>query len=236
MKFLFIKFLEYIGLAFSIIAYGYKVNSTSRVELTLQENLNKKVFETFGEIFKKCLLYKNTSQIREYAIKNALTNDIGKEYYYLELGVWKGHSANFFSRYVKKLYAFDSFEGLSEDWAGSLDSKYSMSLNKKVPKLNSNVEITVGWVEDTLDKFLEKHNPKINFIHLDMDTFSPTKYALEKIKPYLVKGATIIFDELYNYNGWEEGEYKALKEIFKDNEYQFKAFNINSCQVVVQLI
>ncbi len=111
-----------------------------------------------------------------------------------------------------------------------------MSLNKKVPKLNSNVEITVGWVEDTLDKFLEKHNPKINFIHLDMDTFSPTKYALEKIKPYLVKGATIIFDELYNYNGWEEGEYKALKEIFKDNEYQFKAFNINSCQVVVQLI
>ena len=154
----------------------------------------------------------------------------------MELGVWKGHSANFFSRYVKKLYAFDSFEGLSEDWAGSVDSKYSMSLNKKVPKLNSNIETKVGWVEDTLDEFLEKHNPKINFIHLDMDTFSPTKYALEKIKPYLVKGATIIFDELYNYNGWEEGEYKALKEIFKDNEYQFKAFNINSCQVVVQLI
>ena len=230
MKFLFIKFLEYIGLAFSIIAYGYKVNSTSRVELTLQENLNKKVFETFGEIFKKCLLYKNTSQIREYAIKNALTNDIGKEYYYLELGVWKGHSANFFSRYVKKLYAFDSFEGLSEDWAGTAGAKGAFNLNEAIPKLNPNVEPIAGWIEDTLDDFLKKHNPKINFVHLDMDTYSPTKHILKKIKPYLVKDAIILFDELFYYIGWEHGEYKALKEVFNENEFIYRSFRIEGIE------
>ena len=58
--------------------------------------------------------------------------------------------------------------------------------NKKTLKLNSNVEPIVGWVEDTLDDFLIKYNPKINFVHMDMDTYSSTKFTLEKIKPYLV--------------------------------------------------
>ena len=68
-----------------------------------------------------------------------------------------------------------------------------------------------------------------------MDTYSPTKYTLEKLKPYLVKGATIIFDELYNYPGWKEGEYKALKEVYQDDEYNFLAFNLSDKQVSIQI-
>ena len=130
------------------------------------------------------------------------------------------------------MYVFDSFEGLKEDWVGTNKSKGHFNLNKKIPTLNSNVEPTVGWVEDTLEEFLKKHNPKINFVHLDMDTYSPTKFTLEKIKPYLVKDAIILFDELYNFLGWEEGEYKALNEVFSENEYRFKSFSLkgkNSC-------
>ena len=86
-----------------------------------------------------------------------------------------------------------------------------------------------------MEDFLKKHNPKVNFVHLDMDTYSSTKFALEKLKPYLVKDAIIIFDELYNYIGWEHGEYKALKEIFKEEEFEYKAFMINSEQSVIQV-
>ena len=68
-----------------------------------------------------------------------------------------------------------------------------------------------------------------------MDTYPSTKYALERLKPYLNKDAIILFDELYNYPGWKDGEYKALKEVFKDDEYIFKAFNISSKQVVIQI-
>jgi hypothetical protein len=82
----------------------------------------------------------------------------------------------------------------------------------------------VGWVEDTLEEFLIKHNPKINFVHLDMDTYSPTKFTMEKLKPYLVKDAIILFDQLYNYIGWENGEYKALKEALNENEFEYKGF------------
>lgn len=92
--------------------------------------------------------------------------------------------------------------------------------------MNSNINPVIGWVEGTLDDFLSQYNPRVNFIHFDMDTYSPTKFTLEKIKPYLTKNAIIIFDELYNYPGWENGEYKALKEVFSEKEFVFKAFSL----------
>lgn len=202
----------------------------------MEKNLAEDTFKNFKEHFKKSVLFYDTTQeIREYAIKTSLLNDKNNEFYYLEFGVYKGRGANLFSKYVKKFYAFDSFEGLKEDWAGSSMQKGEFSLNKQIPKLNSNVEPVVGWVEDTLDDFLKKHNPKINFVHFDMDTYSPTKFTLEKIKPYLVKDAILVFDELFNFIGWEHGEYKALYEVFKESEFRYKAFRINAEQSVIQI-
>ena len=66
-----------------------------------------------------------------------------------------------------------------------------------------------------------------------MDPYSSTKFTLEKLKPYLVKNAIIIFDELYNYIGWENGEYKALKEVFKEEGFEYKAFNLQGSQCVI---
>jgi hypothetical protein len=173
--------------------------------------------------------------IRKYAIKKSLLNDKGKNKFYLEFGVWKGNSTNFFSKYVNKLYAFDSFEGLREDWVGTGGAKGDYNLNKQIPKLNKNIEPIVGFIQDTLEDFLKKHNPKINFAHLDIDTYESTKYALEKLKPYLIKDSIILFDELYNFPGWRDGGYKALQETFDENEYKFRAFSKDEEQVVIQL-
>ena len=206
------------------------------IDSLINDNTKKECYEHFKEIFKTTVLYRDVWEIRKYAIENAISNDKQQEGFYLEFGVWKGWSTNFFSKYVKKLYAFDSFEGLREDWLGSWGKgKGDFNLNKQLPKLNSNIEPIVGFVQDTLDDFLKKHNPKINFVHLDMDTYPSTKYALERLKPFFNKDAIIIFDELYNYPGWKGGEYKALKEVFKDDEYIFKAFNVLGGQVVIQI-
>ena len=220
---------------FWIIPNEFKFRYNSLLENKLNDNLVDETFKNFKDNFKKSLLFKDTYKIREYSIKTSLLNDKDKEFFYLEFGVWTGKSANYFSKYVKKLYAFDSFQGLKEDWIGHDTPKGYFNLDKQIPKLNSNVEPIVGWVEDTLDNFLEKHNPKINFVHFDMDTYSPTKFALERLKPYLIKDAIIIFDELYNYIGWEEGEYKALKEVFKESEFEYKAFKISSGKCVIQI-
>ncbi|MDA7604984.1 class I SAM-dependent methyltransferase [Candidatus Pelagibacter sp.] len=214
----------------------YKDSSKHKLDIKLKSNLIEETFNNFHQHIKKSVLFYSSHQLRRYGIRTSLLNDKNKEYYYLEFGVWKGKSANFFSKYLKKLYVFDSFEGLSEDWVGNgYKAKGHFNLNKKLPRLNSNIEPLVGWVEDTLEDFLKNHNPKINFVHLDMDTYSPTKFALEKIKPYLIKDAIIVFDELYNYIGWENGEYKALKEVFQENEFEYKGFNINARQCVIQI-
>tara|TARA_Y100000389_G_scaffold203706_1_gene253121 strand:- start:159 stop:902 length:744 start_codon:yes stop_codon:yes gene_type:complete len=208
----------------------------NKLQLKIEEDLVKETFKEFSEHFKKSLLFNDRWEIREYSIKRALSNDKRNEYYYLEFGTYKGESTNFFSRFVDKLYCFDSFEGLKEDWIGLSYAKGHFNLDKKIPKLNSNIYPVIGWVEDTLDDFLSKHTPKINFVHFDMDTYSPTRFALEKIKPYLTKNAIIIFDELYNYVGWENGEYKALKEVFNEKEFVFKAFSLIDGKVVIQKI
>jgi hypothetical protein len=199
----------------------------------LQSELND-CYEYFRKYFKHSMLFFDVKRTQDYAIKLAIGNDKENNDFYLEFGVHTGESANFFSKKIKKLYGFDSFEGLKEDWVGTEKSKGTFNLDKKIPKLQKNVIPIVGWIQDTLDDFLKTHNPKINFAHLDVDTYESTKYTLEKIKPYLVKNAVIIFDDMFNFVGWKEGEFKALNEVFKENEYTFKAFNFSGKQVVIQ--
>lgn len=252
-----LKILKVDLIAYSIIkvASNFIVLLNRIIELLTPEDfllkkktlLDKKIenciadetFNKFKDHFKKSVIFRdvNRNVIREYAITKALENDnqTNNEFYYLEFGVAGGGSANFFSKYINKLYAFDSFEGLIEDWEGTALPKGFYNLDKKVPKLNKNVEPIVGWAEDTIEIFLKKHKPKINFVHLDMDTYNSTKFVLEKMKPFLNKNALIIFDNIYNYYGWENGEFKALNEVFKENEFDFKAFNLLGKQIVVQL-
>ncbi len=233
LKILLVKISRIIYL---VIPEEFKSRKTKTLKSKIEDYLIEETFEKFYKYIKKSLIFTDTWKIRQYAINTALLNDKNSEQYYLEFGCWKGATANFFSKDVKKFYVFDSFEGLSEDWAGKAYPKGYYNLNKKIPKLNSNIEPIVGWVNDTLEDFLKEHNPKIRFVHFDMDLYAPTKFTLEKIKPFLEKGAIIIFDELFNYIGWEEGEYKALNEVFKESEFKYRAFNIGASNSVIQIL
>jgi len=204
---------------------------------------NIKCFNHFKKHFKSSIFLKTNyllreygTSVREYAIEQALQNDInGNKYTYLEFGVYKGTSVNFFSNYVNKIYGFDSFEGLKEDWVGSIRPKKDFNLNKKLPKLNQNVIPVTGWVQDTLDDFLKENNPKINFVNMDVVTYETSKFVLSKIKPYLINNSIILFNELYNFSGWDVGEYKAFQEVFNEKEYKFKAFSKYGHQVVIKI-
>jgi hypothetical protein len=207
--------------------------SRSPYEMYVEEEI-KKCYETFKPYFKKSI-FLNFKDYHKFIIERAKENDEFNRKFYLEFGVYRGNSINFFSKYVNTIYGFDSFEGLKEDWAGYEYQKGYFNLNRKPPKLNKNVIPVVGWVQDTLVPFLEKHKPEVNFLHLDMDTYESTKFVLAKIKPYLVKNCIIAFDELYNFSGWEVGEYKALKETFNDNEYKYVCFSLDGAQAAIQL-
>lgn len=199
------------------------------------DNAIQECYENFKKDFEKSIFLTNI-QIRKYTIKNVLglTTDPDKKHF-IEFGVYKGDSINFFSKYVNKIYGFDSFEGLREDWTGNHKfQKGFFDLEGKLPKLKSNVVAIKGWVQDTLDDFLAKEKPDILFLHMDLDTYESTKYVLERVKPYLFERCYILFDNLYNHPGWKHGEYKALTELFDKNEYKFLAFSTNSTQALIE--
>jgi hypothetical protein len=194
-----------------------------------------KCFQDFEKVFSEVTFIK-TEKIKEYSIKKAIENNGDNNNYYLEFGVYKGDSINFLSKFTKKIYGFDSFEGLKENWKGFKGiEKDAFNIKGNLPKVNDNVVLLKGWFQETLIPFLEKNKPKINFVNIDCDTYDSTKFILKNIKKYLLKNSIIIFDELYNYPGYDVNEYKALKEIFLDSEYKFIALSIDGEQGIIQI-
>jgi hypothetical protein len=58
-------------------------------------------------------------------------------------------------------------------------------------------EICKGDATESLPKYFEKHPETIiGFAYFDFDVYAPTKHCLELIKPRLVKGSVVGFDEL----------------------------------------
>jgi hypothetical protein len=218
---------------------GYLLASSPPHQLNAYEDYYKsqkiKCFQDFEKIYSE-VTFVPTEKIKTYAINKSIENNNDDNNYYLEFGVYKGTSINILSKFVKKIYGFDSFEGLKENWKGfSGIERDTFNIKGNIPKVNNNVVLIKGWFQETLIPFLEKHNPKINFVNIDCDTYESTKFILRNIKKYLLKNSIIIFDELYNYPGYDVNEYKALKEVFLDNEYKFIALSKDGEQGVIQI-
>ena len=203
-------------------------------------------YEYFKKYYGNSVLFTSVEKIRDFVINKILEKNkykLNENDLFLEFGVFKGESLNFFSNklkpYSSKIYGFDSFDGLSHDWLGNINHSAKTFKTSQIPPHDKEkIELVVGNVFETLDKFIEerikRQNLKIVFIHMDLDIYEPSSFVLKKIKPFLKSGAIILFDQLYNYPGWKEGEYKALKENFNDNEYEYIAFtDIN--QVAIRI-
>ena len=236
-KFLNILKVALIGVRHNLIPVPRKPEKKITPYTMFRDEQLSNCYEHFKKYFKSSIFISTTRLLREYAIKESLVNDKNCENFSLEFGVHKGESVNFFSKHVQHIYGFDSFEGLKEDWHGTLDlQKGSFDTGSMMPKTNSNVTLIKGWVQDTVEKFLDEKKPKINFVHMDLDTYDSSKYVLERIKPYLVKNSIIVFDELYNYPGWDVGEYKALTEVFNENEYKYLAFADEGTACAIKIV
>ena len=201
-----------------------------------QEDQLQTSYDHFKQYFFDAI-FLDTYRLRQYAIDEAILNHKA-DYSYLEFGVRHGISLNQFSESLKDItiYGFDSFEGFKEDWKGvSGVPKGSFSLHGEIPTLNNNCVPVVGWIQETLPNFISENNQlQINFMHIDTDTYPTAKFILQQTKPYLLNNSIIVFDELYNFSGWSVGEYKALTEVFDEEEYEFLVFSVDDSQAVIQ--
>lgn len=170
-------------------------------------------------------------------------NHIPKEGLVLEFGVYKGESINYIADHLKdrKIYGFDSFEGLSEPWHFSKKGLFKV---KNLPKVRENVVLIKGFFDQTLPGFLKKEKSNCALIHIDSDLYSSAKTIFTHLEGRIVEGTVIVFDEFFNFPNWHQHEFKAFME-FMDEEnlkceylgYTYKRENNNRSghQVVLKI-
>lgn len=138
----------------------------------------------------------------------------------LEFGVYSAYTLNHIaSQTTDKVFGFDSFEGLPEDWRPDIQKG---AFRRGLPEVRSNVELVVGWFDQTLPGFLEEHHEKVSFLHVDCDLYSSTKTIFDACADRIVSGTVIVFDEYFNYVGWRQHEYKAFMEFIEKTGHTFR--------------
>jgi O-methyltransferase len=155
---------------------------------------------------------------------------------YFEFGC---HSARTFaaavraSRYFRlnnfKFFAFDSFQGLPSTnqvddgtfstgtFATGIDEFLSLVHQFSGLRL-SRQNIVQGFYSESLTLELQKRMPKAGVIHIDVDLYSSTVEVLRFVKPLMVVGTVLLFDDWYCFSpGIPKGESLALQEFCLEN-------------------
>jgi O-methyltransferase len=155
---------------------------------------------------------------------------------YLEFGCHSGRTfssavraAKFLNMTDAQFFAFDSFEGLPatdpaedgvfrtgtfatsrEDFVRIVSEKTGVALQEE--------HVIRGFYNDSLTPELQKRMPAAGVVHIDVDLYSSTVEVLRFIKPLMVVGTVLIFDDWYAFPpGADKGEARALREFREAN-------------------
>jgi len=221
---------------------GYSINKIDSSKPPYSDIKNKE----FWEIYEVCKPFTMTNIESLYSlycsVDYVLKNNIKGAF--VECGVWRGGSSMLIAQMLKnrsitdrRLYLFDTFEGMSEPTNNDLDirgikastlltdnehnkeeSVWCLAELKDVQKnmrLTSfpeeNVTFIKGKVEDTIPENLPKEN--IALLRLDTDWYESTKHELNYLYPKLEQKGVLVIDD---YGHWE-GCRKAVDEYFQEN-------------------
>jgi hypothetical protein len=169
--------------------------------------INIKFFQFFY-FYKKTLIYRKIlKEIPMYSSREELFNKLiskNHEIQLLEFGVFKGASLNYFSKLnintASKIFGFDSFEGLSNEWnygfLGGKGEGYFKIDKKELLKFNDpRITIVDGYFNKTLKKNLKIFsNEKETFVHFDADLYSSTLFCLTTLHSHF-NNYVAFFDE-----------------------------------------
>jgi hypothetical protein len=145
----------------------------------------------------------------------------------LEFGVASGRTLAQISAGVNgaKVYGFDGFKGLPENWKfGRGQGAFART---DLPPVPANAELVIGWFADTLPGFVAQHQDPVSFLHVDCDLYSSTVDILTNLRPHIAPGTVIVFNEYYNYPGWQQHEIKAWHEFVRETGTRYRYVNCN---------
>ena len=154
-----------------------------------------------------------------------------------EFGVADGHTIRLLANRTRHtIHGFDSFEGLPESWNGFEAGTFACEL----PVVPKNVMLHPGWFAETLPPFVKSYREPVALLHIDCDLYSSTKTILDRLKSQIVHGTVIVFDEFFNYPGWQHHEARAWSQFVRSQEFDFNYkylyYNKFGEQVALQIL
>jgi predicted O-methyltransferase YrrM len=172
----------------------------------------------------------------KFELLKAAAEQVTAEGIVAEFGVHSGRTVNYIAELLpdQKVFGFDSFEGLPEDWETVKKGTFAVSA---LPDVRPNVELVVGWFDATLPTFVSAHPSSISLLHVDCDLYSSTKTVFQFLNERVTAGTVVVFDEYFNYAGWRHHEHKAFGEFCQENgiEYEYIGFVPADRQVGVRI-
>ena len=156
----------------------------------------------------------------------------------LEFGVEKGLSINVLARATPRtVHGFDSFQGLPEAWAGTKEGAGAFDRGGRLPKVPANVRLHVGWFDATLPAFLAANPEPVALLHVDCDIYASTRAVFAHLAPRIGVGTVIVFDEYFNYPGWQQHEFRAFHEFLaaSGRAYAYLGFSAEKGHVAVRI-
>jgi hypothetical protein len=136
----------------------------------------------------------------------------------------------------RKVFGFDSFEGLPESWSGAGREQGAFSRGGRLPRVPANVKLEVGWFDASLPKWLAANPGQVAFMHVDCDIYSSTRTILELIADRIAPGTIILFDEYLGYPRWRDHEFKAFQEFVADNKVEYEYLAFASYQTAIRIL
>jgi predicted O-methyltransferase YrrM len=126
----------------------------------------------------------------------------------VEYGSYRGGSAIFMAYVVKKLFpgmkvfGLDSFEGMPQTDknvdahnAGDFSDVDLDRLQARVNELKlDNLVLVKGFFEETNDNVMLQAG-KVSLAHIDCDIAPAVRYSYERVRPFMVDGGYIVFDD-----------------------------------------
>jgi predicted O-methyltransferase YrrM len=171
----------------------------------------------------EALGFDNQVELLDYSLSQTMA-----EGNYLEFGVYSGGTIRHIARGkpMATIHGFDSFEGLPAAWSGFNLGRRAFSLGGRLPRVPGNVVLHKGWFSDTIPKWCSEVGGAIAFLHIDCDLYSSTVDVLNGLADRLQPGTVLVFDEYFNYPGWERHEFKAWREFAAAHgvDYEYVAY------------
>ena len=194
------------------------------------------VQEKMGE----AVIFNSHDEILRFAVARARLDGI-----FLEFGVYSGQTINKIAKHLKQLgcservYGFDSFYGLPEDWSGYVITKETFDRKGELPKVMPNVELVEGFFDESLPKWIKSKTnsiDRISLLHIDSDLYSSCRCILTNLACFIKPDTFVLFDEYFNYPGWKNHEFKAFKEFCSSNSVKYEYVGFFEQKVLVRIV